>query len=155
MNSVPFRMRYLPGNLARVEGVARLEHDALVLEFSAVDALFGILRSKRREVRIGLADVESVEFRRGCFSGKLRILTRRVSALDGVPWARGPEMRLKCGRRHGLAAEELASSLRLQVAERHLEALRGAAQQGDEADEAPGEGVRGLVVGRTSDRSSS
>ena len=88
MNSVPFRMRYLPGNLARVEGVARLEYDALVLEFSAVDALFGILRSRRREVRIELADVESVEFRRGWFSGKLRIIARRFGALDAVPWAR-------------------------------------------------------------------
>jgi hypothetical protein len=139
-------MRYLPGNLARVEGVARLEYDALVLEFSAVDALFGILRSRRREVRIELADVESVEFRRGWFSGKLRIIARRFGALDAVPWARGPEIRLKCGRRHRLAAEELASSLRLQVAEAHLEALRGAAQQGDEADEAFGGTVAGTEV---------
>jgi len=138
VNSVPFRMRYLPGNLARVEGVARLEYDALVLEFSVVDALFGILRSRRKEVRIGLADVESVEFRRGWFVDKLRIVTQRVSALEALPWARGPEIKLKCGRRHRLPAEELASSLRLQVTERHLEALRGAAQQADAADEAQG-----------------
>jgi len=155
VNSVPFRMRYLPGNLARVEGVARLEYNALVLEFSVVDALFGVLRSRPKEVRIGLADVESVEFRRGWFVDKLRIVTRRVSALEALPWARGPEIKLKCRGRHRLAAEELAASLRLQATERHLEALRGAAQQADEADEAPLELERGLVVDRTSDRSSS
>ncbi len=152
---MPFRMRYLPANVGRVEGVARLEHDALVLEFNVADALLGVLRSRRREVRIELADVESVEFRRGWFAGKLRIFTRRVSSLESLPWARGPEIKLKCGRRHRLEAQELASSLRLQVTERHLEALRGAAQQADEADEAPLEVERGLVVGRTSDRSSS
>ncbi len=155
MNSMPFRMRYLPGNLGRVEGVARLERDALVLEFGVADALFGILRSRRREVRIELADVESVDFRRGWFAGKLRILTRRVGSVEALPWASGPEIELKCGRRHRLAAQELASSLRLQVTERHLEALRGAAQEADEADEAPLEVERGLIVGRTSAKSSS
>ena len=155
MNNVPFRMRYLPGNLARVEGVARLERDALVLEFRIADALFGILRSSRKEVRIGLADVESVEFRKGWFVNKLRIVTRRVSALDAVPWASGSEIKLKCRRRLRVAAQELAASLRLAAAEKQLEALRGAAQQADEADEAPLEEGRGLVVGRTRDRSSS
>ncbi len=151
MNSVPFRMRYLPGNLARVEGVAHLENDALVLEFRVADALFGIVRSRPREVRIELAEVESVEFRKGWFVGKLRIVTRRISVLEALPWARGPEIKLKFGRKRRLSAQELASSLRLQIAERRLEALRGAPQQPDEADEAPLELKRGLQVGRTSD----
>ncbi len=155
MNSMPFRMRYLPANVGRVEGVARLEDDALVLEFSVADALLGILRSRRREVRIELADVESVEFRRGWFAGKLRIFTRRISSLEALPWARGSEIKLKCGRRHRLEAQELASTLRLQVTERHLAALRGVAQQADKADEASLEAKRQLAVGRTSERSSS
>jgi hypothetical protein len=155
VNSVPFRMRYLLGNLARVEGVARLDHDELVLEFSIVDGFFGILRSRPKEVRVGLADLESVEFRRGWFGEKLRIVTRRVRALEAIPGAKGPELKLRCRRRHRVAAEELASSLRLQATEKHLKALRGAAQQADEADEAPLELKRGVIVGRTSERSSS
>ncbi len=72
MNSVPFRMRYLLGNLARAEGVARLDRDGLVLEFSIVDGLFGILRSRPKEVRVGLADVESVAVKSGWFGEKVR-----------------------------------------------------------------------------------
>jgi hypothetical protein len=148
VNSVPFKIRYLLGNLARVEGVARLEPDALVLEFSIVDGLVGVLRSRAKEVRIPLSDIESVAFRRGWFAGKVRVVARRVSALEAIPGAKGPEIDLKCRRRHRVAAEELASALRLQVAERHLVELRGAAQQADEADEARLEAERGTVRGQ-------
>jgi hypothetical protein len=138
MNSVPFKIRYLLGNLARVEGVARLEPDALVLEFSTVDGLVGVLRSRVKEVRIPLNDIESVAFKRGWFSGKVRVVTRRVSALEAITGAQGPEIDLKCRRRHRVAADELASALRLQVTDQHLVELRGAAQQADEADEPRG-----------------
>ncbi len=155
MNGVPFRLRYLPGNLARVEGIAWLDCDAVVLEFRIADALFGILRSRSKEVRISLADVEAVELRKGWFVDKLCILTRRASVLDDLPWACGPEMKLKCRRRHRLAARALAATLRLQATEKRLEVLRGAPQQADEADEAPLERGRGSVIGRASGRSSS
>ena len=138
MNSVPFRKRYLLGKLARVDGVARLEHDALVLEFSCVDALVGVLRSGLKEVRIGLADLESIDLRRGWFADKLRIVARRVSVLKGIPVATGPELNLKCRKRHRLAAQELTSAVRLRATELQLEALRGAAQQGVEADKVLG-----------------
>jgi hypothetical protein len=124
VNSVPFKIRYLLGNLARVEGVARLEADALILEFRTVDGLVGVFRSRPKEVRIHLNDIESVDFRRGWITGRLRIGTRRVSALEAIPGAKGAEINLKCRRRHRLAAEELASSLRLRVTEKHLEELR-------------------------------
>ena len=149
MNSVPFKIRYLPGNLARVEGVARLEADALILEFRTVDELVGVFRSRPKEVRIHLNDIESVDFRRGWFAGRLRVGTRRVSALEAIPGAKGAEINLKCRRRHRLAAEELASSLRLRVTEKHLEELRGAAQQADEADEGRLEEGRNIMVGRS------
>ena len=138
MSSVPFKIRYLPGNLARVEGVARLEPDALVLEFRTVDALVGVLRSRPREVRIGLNDVESIDFRRGWLGGRLRIATQRMTALEAIPGAKGLEVVLKCRRRDRAAGAELAATLRLHVAEKHLEELRGAAQQADAADEAQG-----------------
>jgi len=148
MNSMPFKIRYLPGNLAQVEGVARLEPSALVLEFCTVDGLFGVLRSQPKQVRIDLNDVESVEFKRGWFSGTLRMTTRCFGALSAIPGAKGSEIALKCRRRHRPAAAELSSILRLRVSEKHLEELRGAAQQADEADEARLEAGRGIVRGR-------
>jgi hypothetical protein len=111
-------------DLADVEGVARLDGGALVLEFRTVDAFVGLIKSELDEVRLGLQDLESVSHKRGWLHDTLLITTRSMSSLESIPGAKGAELKLRCKRKHRAAAESVSSTLRLQIADRHLEDLR-------------------------------
>ena len=125
MSSVPFSIAH-PGPLSvdQVQGVARVDAEALVLEFRTVDGVLGKAKSEAREVSLNLSDLESVSHRRGWLSDTFTITTRRISSLESVPGARGPELTLRCRRKYRKAAESVASTLRLLIADRHLADLR-------------------------------
>jgi hypothetical protein len=142
MSSIPFRIAHTdPLSVDEVQGVARLDADALVLEYRMVDGVLGKAKSEAREVSLNLSDLESVNHRRGWFSDTVTITTRRISILESVPGARGPELALRAGastgRRLSQWRPQFACSLRTGIWR-----ICDAAQQADAADVAPGEAWR-------------
>ena len=110
-----------------VRGVVRAEPDALVIEFRETTMDMGSLAEtdgEVHEIRIPVDDLESVEAtRRWPGRTKLRIRTRRMSALAGVPATAGNECVLPVRRRDRLRARELAVSLSLHLSGRELKRI--------------------------------
>ena len=124
MDSVPFTITDVdPLDLARVEGAARLEDDAIVLEFRTVDTLVGLVKSELEEVRLQLQDLEWASYRRGWFTDALVITARTMRTLGAVPGANGVEVTLRCKRKHRKAAESVVAEARFRIGDRQLAGL--------------------------------
>jgi hypothetical protein len=124
VDSVPFTISGVhPLDLAKVEGAARLEDDALVLEFQTVDTLVGMVKSELEEVRLRLQDLEWVSHRRGWFKDALVITARSMRTLEAVPGAKGVEVTLRCKRKHRKAAASVVAEARLRIGDRQLAGL--------------------------------
>ena len=121
MNSLPFRISGVYGDFAELPGIARLDDDgSFVLEFQITDGLVGVFKSELREVRIRVADLEEVTFKRGLFSCALTLRVRRMGVLASIPGSRDGEIRLRCKRRHWKVAQELASILSMRLVDHQL-----------------------------------
>jgi hypothetical protein len=116
LSILPFTISGVYSSLGELEGLARLEEGGLVLEFSVTDAFVGVLKSQPKEVLVAFADLAEATFKRGLFSGKLIIRTRRMSAISDIPGSSQGELRLQCRRKHWGAATELAAQLNLRIA---------------------------------------
>ncbi len=86
MESVPFKFEAF-GGFGEVQGLARIDAQGLELQFSTRDALFGVLKSDRRTLRVPLDDLLSVRFAAGFLwmFPRIELRVRDLSALDGLP----------------------------------------------------------------------
>ena len=130
--SVPFTRRFFTETWERfvtVRGVLRMDDAGVQLEFRRSETDFGTIvnHDEIRVVSIPWEEIDSLELRRKFpLRRALRLRTRTLRALDGVPGARGTEVWLSVGRGDRMAAREIASSVGLALAEARLAALDAA-----------------------------
>lgn len=129
--AAPFRYTFVRSDYAaqiEVQGLVRLEADEVVVEFRETTTSWGTMGAEQgpvRAIRIPLADVAGIELRRGFFGAAALVLrTRSMQTLSALPNAGAGEARLKIARRNRELAQELATSLRHELAERDLRALQ-------------------------------
>jgi len=86
--SVPFKTETEHG-LTSINGVAKFSSAGVVLEFEA--KLFGLISHGVKEVRLHLADILDVKFKKGVFrrSAKIEIRTNTVAKLAELPGSDG------------------------------------------------------------------
>ncbi|HEU4631460.1 MAG TPA: hypothetical protein VFS08_17030 [Gemmatimonadaceae bacterium] len=111
----------------RVVGLARLEPDALVVQFAEsrhvvhVLAAGGVEQRRESDVvsdrRIPLEAISGARVAWGLLGPRLVVTTSDLRALAGMPGANGAELRLRIARRHRTAASELVAELQLQLAD--------------------------------------
>lgn len=111
-----------------VHGVLRTEADGLVLEFSATENYWGIKPTVESGIRtnsIPWTDLQSITYQPRLFGwgGSLLLRTRSLRALDGLPTARGSEVRLSIGRAERMDARDLAATVEMALADRRIAAL--------------------------------
>lgn len=111
MQSIPFTIPHLYGGLVECHGLIRGETDSLVLEFQVQDGVAGVFRRKPRTVRIPLADLASVELRKGWFSRTLVIQARSLLSVADVPANRHGKIELRIAKPDTPAAERLVAGL--------------------------------------------
>jgi hypothetical protein len=114
-----------------VHGVLRTEPDGLVLEFSATENYWGVKPTVESGIRtntIPWTDIQSITYRPRFLGlgGSLVLQTRSLRALDGLPTARGSEVRLSVARSDRLTARDLAATVEMVLADRRLAALDAA-----------------------------
>lgn len=82
--SVPFKTETHHG-LSSINGVAKFSSAGVVLEFES--KLFGIIAGGVKEVRLRLADILDVKFKKGVFrrSAKIEIRTTTITKLAELP----------------------------------------------------------------------
>ncbi len=86
MDTVPFHFDAY-GGFGEVKGLARLDERGLELQFSTSDALFGVLKSGQRSLRVPLDALLSVRYSAGfCWLfPKIELRVRDLAALKGLP----------------------------------------------------------------------
>lgn len=118
--SVPFKSESAHG-LSQVNGVAKFSSAGIVLEFES--KLFGILPGGVKEVRLPLAEILDVKFKKGVFKmgAKIEIRTTSFAKLTELPNQDG-KMTLKVTRDDHERAEKAVARLRKDM-EEHTESL--------------------------------
>ncbi|MGJ3248439.1 MAG: hypothetical protein ACFE0I_20445 [Elainellaceae cyanobacterium] len=118
--SLPFAFPDTFEGFVESRGAARLDGEALVLEFQSQDGVVGVLKSGIREVTIPLRDIESVSLYRGWFRTILMVSVRRMSLLADLPHHDRGTLRLRIARSDRPLAEQWDSFLRLTISHRQL-----------------------------------
>jgi hypothetical protein len=120
------------GGLGEVRGLARSDEDGLELQFTARDAMFGLVKSAPKSLRVPLEALSSVSYRAGFLwlmpSIEIRVNDARV--LDGLPEAEGGRIVLRLrfsDRRDGRAfvseLEMMRSHYRIALLDARLDRL--------------------------------
>lgn len=114
MQSIPFYLAAYEG-LANVQGVIRLEKEALHLEYQTKDGLFGFLKTDVKQLELHLAELNDVEYTSNIFRTLLIIKPISIQKISEVPGNKNGELRLKIARKDKNAARNLASDLSLNI----------------------------------------
>jgi hypothetical protein len=81
------------------------------------------VKSKPKEVRVPLTELEDAAFKSLLCVGLLKLRARRLNTFSEVPGNEGCQLRLRCRREHWPAAQELASRVNMRTVEHQLRTL--------------------------------
>jgi len=86
MDTIPFHFEAF-GGFGEVKGLARIDEAGLELQFSTSDALFGVLKTGQRSLRVPLESLLSVRYRAGWFwlFPHIELRLRDLRALKDLP----------------------------------------------------------------------
>lgn len=124
MDTIPFSFDAY-GGLGEVKGLARIDEHGLELQFSTCDALFGVLKSGQRSVRVPLASLLSVRYSAGWFwlMPYIELRVRDIAALQGLPDSEQGRVRLRVPWRERHDARAFAADLELMRSHHRIQYL--------------------------------
>lgn len=120
--SVPVTLDYSWGGLASNSGLLRLEGDKLVLEFETKDGVLEVLKSGVKRYDLPLTEVETCQWHRGWFGGKIVLSVRSMDSLEGIAGAAQGRVKLGVARRDRDRAFGFVASVELALANRVVRA---------------------------------
>lgn len=109
--------------LAEVEGIMRLEPRALVLEFQVKDSIFGVIKSKAKDLRIPFEELEEVEYKVNWRMSRFEIYVQSMHLLGQFPGSKDGRITLKIKRKYKQNAKEFSSHLNLRLSEYRLSSM--------------------------------
>ena len=127
--TLPFTIPGVFQGLASVAGLLHIGEGALRMEFRVTDAIFGLLRSRVRDIELELTDIESVSFRDGWFRKRIVIQTRRLGIISDLPGGEAGVIVLHVQRRHRERIRECVSRISLGISEARLRAIERRTEQ--------------------------
>lgn len=131
MDTIPFHFDS-HGGFGEVKGLARLDEFGLELQFSTRDAVFGVIKSEMRSLRIPLDSLLSVRFSAGFFwlMPSIELRVRDLKVLAGLPESEEGrvKLRVKFGERHDARSfvrdlEAMRTHFRIQMLDRTLDRM--------------------------------
>jgi len=131
MDTIPFHFDS-HGGFGEVKGLARLDEFGLELQFSTRDAVFGVIKSDTRSLRVPLDSLLSVRFSAGFLwlMPAIELRVRDLNVLAGLPESEEGrvKLRVKFGERHDARAfvrdlEAMRTHFRIQMLDRTLDRM--------------------------------
>lgn len=119
--TLPYRSDCYQG-LLDVQGIVGLDGDDLVFEFEVRDAFLGLLRSRIREVRVPITQVEAIAMSEGWFHSYVIVRGRKLTTLEALPGA-FTEARLRVKRPDRARAKSLVAAVDMAMTDRQVEKL--------------------------------
>ena len=111
--TVPFKTETAHG-LSQINGVAKFSSAGIILEYES--KLFGIIAGGVKEVRLSVAEILDVRFRKGVFKhgAKIEIRTKTVTKLAELPNSDG-KLTLKIVRADFERAQDAIAQLQMEL----------------------------------------
>jgi hypothetical protein len=130
MDTVPFHFDAY-GGFGTVQGLARLDEQGLELQFSTSDAVFGVLKSGTRSLRVPLDALLSVRYTAGWFwlMPAIELRVRDLTALKGLPESDQGRVSLSLAFRDRHDGRAFAADLDLMRSRRRIAQLDRAIDQ--------------------------
>lgn len=131
MDTIPFRFES-HGGFGEVKGLARLDEFGLELQFSTRDAVFRVIKSDMRSLRIPLDSLLSVRYSAGFLwlMPTIELRVRDLKVLEGLPESEEGrvKLRVKFAERHDARAfmrdlEAMRAHFRIQMLDRTLDRM--------------------------------
>lgn len=119
---IPFHQAVNQG-FAEAQGLIHIKKNSLVLEFEVQDAFGGFIKSDLKEIEISFAEIESLVFKKGFWSGKILIEGNSMRTFEDVPGAEQARCTLKIKRKDRSEVEQAISSARVALSEYKLNQL--------------------------------
>ena len=123
MDSIPVRFPEIYEGLADAEGVLRISHDALTLEYQVKDGLIGVVKSGVKTAVIPFDHIDEVDFRSNFLWTRLNIRVDSMQIVGDVPGAKQGKIILKIPRRYKREAREIAHEASIRVSQSKLDRL--------------------------------
>ena len=122
--NVPFVIDNVYGGVAEVNGMLRLQGQALVLEFQVQDSLLNVVKSNIGETVIPFDQLTEVVFSNGFlgFGASLTIRAKSLKVFENLPGSNAAELCLGLARKDRRAARDLASQVNFELSEAHVKA---------------------------------
>lgn len=112
IDSLPVRFPEMFQGVVRSEGILRVEHDALVLEYQIKDGLVGVIKSDFKSVTIPFEQISEIELRTNIFRSEIAIRVNSGQKVIDIPSFKEGKVRLRVPyqyrRKAGLMAHELS-----------------------------------------------
>jgi hypothetical protein len=109
LNCIPFKISASHG-LSEVDGIAKFSPAGIVLEFEA--KILGLMKTGVKEVRVALAEINDIKFKKGVlkFGTKIEIRLKSFTKVSEIP-NEGGKIRLQISREDFIQAEETVSKM--------------------------------------------
>lgn len=110
VRSIPFEVQIFEG-LGAASGLIRCDGDALLLEFETKDTVFGVIKSRVKQVRLPLVNIDWILLKKGWFSTSLQIQASTLNGMEDVPGSEKGLAKLSLARRYRLAAQQFVDDV--------------------------------------------
>ncbi len=120
---LPFKTDEAYSGLAAVEGIMRAEKGRLILEYQVKDNIFGVIKSKPKELMIPYEEMSQVLYKRNWFISRFRLHINSMRILGEFPVGKDGIISLKVKRKHKEIAKNLESYINLRLSEIRLDML--------------------------------
>ncbi len=109
LNCIPFKISGAHG-LSEVDGIAKFSPAGVVLEFEA--KILGLMKTGVKEVRVALAEINDLKFKKGLlkFGAKIEIRLNSFSKVSEIPNQDG-KIKLQISREDFPRAEEAVNNM--------------------------------------------
>jgi hypothetical protein len=109
LNCIPFKISGAHG-LSEVDGIAKFSPAGIVLEFEA--KILGLMKTGVKEVRVALAEINDLKFKKGIlkFGAKIEIRLKSFTKVSEIP-NEGGKIRLQISREDFIQAEETVNKM--------------------------------------------
>ena len=128
--AIPFESVDYNHGLQVAKGLLKLAKDGIDLEYQVQDSFVGLIKSDVKSLHLDYEDLDSINFKKGWFSGKITLKTSSMRTLQDLPGNDLGECKLKVKRKHRDEAQNVISRARVQLSEHKLKKLEdGDAEQ--------------------------
>lgn len=116
IRSIPFEVQVFEG-LGAASGLIRCDGGGLVLEFETKDTVFGVIKSRVKQVRLPLEKIDWILLKKGWFSTTLEIQSSTLDGMEDVPGSNQGLAKLSLARRYRLAAQQFVDDVMQRIEE--------------------------------------